>query len=597
MREQGTATLAVDEAHHLRSEWWRCLKDLKAALPGIRTLALTGTPPYDAPQREWNRYASFCGEVDEEIGVPELVRDRNLCPHQDLAYLCIPDRPALDELKAFRQRVAGFVRDLALDSELAALLATLPGLKAPEKHLDAILKDTEFWLSVAIYMNGLMWEDVRGLVKAMGLKRVRLPAFDIDWAQVLLQGLLFGGQARGEALATRVEKLRRRLHSIGVIERRRVGLRRDRQSRRLVRSAAGLLRGLSDIVEAESRAIGHRLQMVILTDKVRAADFPAPGQAPFETVKLGVVPIFEHLRRIRLPDIRIGILTGSLVVIPRHCLEALRETAVDHGLNPETMGVEELWHAPAHLRIECNATSRQDGVAVVTKLFSRGLINVLVGTAALLGEGWDAPAVNTLVLASTVATYVSSNQMRGRAIRTQGENPFKAANIWHLAAVQPESTTTPLPADPELCANSVHDGDLGDLQQRFRAFVGLDLEGTRISSGFARLGPLRCGFTLDDAQSWNAGMIRQAQQRDGLAQRWRNALGQTSAGRKRLVRELTLSPRRFQPRFLWRPAEQSPTSFWRRPIVAWYAWRARRRVLKIARAVAEGLAANGVIGS
>ena len=33
----------------------------------------------------------------------------------------------------------------------------------------------------------------------------------------------------------------------------------------------------------------------------------------------------------------------------------------------------------------------------MTALFERGEINVLVGTAALLGEGWDAPSLDTLV--------------------------------------------------------------------------------------------------------------------------------------------------------------------------------------------------------
>ena len=31
----------------------------------------------------------------------------------------------------------------------------------------------------------------------------------------------------------------------------------------------------------------------------------------------------------------------------------------------------------------------------------------LVGTQALLGEGWDAPSVNTLVLASYVGSYMT----------------------------------------------------------------------------------------------------------------------------------------------------------------------------------------------
>ena len=41
-------------------------------------------------------------------------------------------------------------------------------------------------------------------------------------------------------------------------------------------------------------------------------------------------------------------------------------------------------------------------VAAVTELFQRGRIQVLVGTKSLLGEGWDAPCVNSLILGSFV---------------------------------------------------------------------------------------------------------------------------------------------------------------------------------------------------
>ena len=51
---------------------------------------------------------------------------------------------------------------------------------------------------------------------------------------------------------------------------------------------------------------------------------------------------------------------------------------------------------------------------------------------ALLGEGWDAPCINTLVLASSVGSFMLSNQMRGRAIRVDSAQPQKTANIWHL---------------------------------------------------------------------------------------------------------------------------------------------------------------------
>lgn len=40
-----------------------------------------------------------------------------------------------------------------------------------------------------------------------------------------------------------------------------------------------------------------------------------------------------------------------------------------------------------------------------------------MGTRALLGEGWDTPAVNCLVDLTVATTGVSVRQMRGRSLR------------------------------------------------------------------------------------------------------------------------------------------------------------------------------------
>ncbi len=61
-----------------------------------------------------------------------------------------------------------------------------------------------------------------------------------------------------------------------------------------------------------------------------------------------------------------------------------------------------------------------------------------MGTNSLLGEGWDAPVVNCLVLANRVGSFVLSNQMRRRAIRTVAGQPGKTANIWHPVVVHPD---------------------------------------------------------------------------------------------------------------------------------------------------------------
>jgi superfamily II DNA or RNA helicase len=100
----GPITLILDEAHHLRREWWSALQALVTALGDARVVALTATPPYDAPFVEWARYETMCGAADLEIGVPELVRNGDLCPHQDHVIFSAPETSALTLLDDRRNR-------------------------------------------------------------------------------------------------------------------------------------------------------------------------------------------------------------------------------------------------------------------------------------------------------------------------------------------------------------------------------------------------------------------------------------------------------------------------------------------------------------
>ena len=89
-KECQLGTLCLDECHHLRSEWWKSLEEFKKAFNNIFTVALTATPPYDSNLSMWTRYMDMCGDIDEEITVPELVKDGTLCPHQDYVYFNYP---------------------------------------------------------------------------------------------------------------------------------------------------------------------------------------------------------------------------------------------------------------------------------------------------------------------------------------------------------------------------------------------------------------------------------------------------------------------------------------------------------------------------
>lgn len=177
-----------------------------------------------------------------------------------------------------------------------------------------------------------------------------------------------------------------------------------------------------------------------------------------------------------------------------------------------------------------------------TRLFEEGEINVLIGTTALLGEGWDAPAMNTLILATVIGAYVTSNQLRGRAIRVDPKRPWKTSNIWHLACLDPEAIGRDEAAGAFGLGGSPEGrwDDLALLRRRFLTFVGPAFDAPEIRNGFGRLGLDWGQGEKRNPGEMNALICRRAEDRDGLATQWREALEVASHRMQRQIREILL---------------------------------------------------------
>lgn len=184
---------------------------------------------------------------------------------------------------------------------------------------------------------------------------------------------------------------------------------------------------------------------------------------------------------------RLGVLTGRLALIPSTAIAALQSASQALGISASQFNMQALWHDPDYTLLDFASGEGGPILELGTRLFAEGHINVLIGTAALLGEGWDAPAVNSLVMATVIGSFVSSNQIRGRAIRVDPQDEFKTANIWRLACVQSrdgaDEAGHEVNGDVERQAD-----DWALLERRFRAFVGLRHDGAAIENGIERLG-------------------------------------------------------------------------------------------------------------
>jgi hypothetical protein len=198
---------------------------------------------------------------------------------------------------------------------------------------------------------------------------------------------------------------------------------------------------LTEVVGCEYDARGERLRALVLADTERAAAVPDTSLAAVLRPEAGTAP--EAVRALaadgRTASLRPLLVSGrGLRCAERDAdvlLDALRERA---GGNLAGWGSEPDEDGLVRLAATGSAWQPRLWVELATQIFVSGVTQVLVGTRALLGEGWDAPCVNCLVDLSAATTSVSVTQMRGRSLRLDPDDPEKIASNWDIVAVAPE---------------------------------------------------------------------------------------------------------------------------------------------------------------
>jgi superfamily II DNA or RNA helicase len=508
LRSQNIGTIVIDEAHHLKNAWWKSLTAIKNGInPSV--VGLTATPPYDVSRREWQRYIALNGPVDAEISVPELVKEKNLCPHQDLVFYSEPTHEENEKIKVSRDRINKVYNEILADTEFVEILKIHPIIVEPNSNLEWIYTNLEYYSATLIYLNsvGVKMEDKH--LEVIGNRNFVVPEMDFKWMETLLSFYLYKDPENFSINELHQEKLINKLRRNGAIERRSISFEHHKKVNKVLNLSISKLDSIQKIVNFEYNQMGDSLRAVILTDYIRKEYLIEKDQNELELNKMGVLPIFEKLRRNNKKGIKIGVLTGSIVIIPKSSLSQFTAISLIHGISE--LSLQPLQFDEEYLLVKVNSKLKQNIVHIVTQVFEQGHMEVLIGTKSLLGEGWDAPAINTLILASFVGSYVLSNQMRGRAIRTDISNPKKTSNIWHLVCAD---------------ANDKSGGDdVQLLNRRFKAFVGISFgEDLSIENGIARLGIPENINTSAQILIVNNKMQSHAGQRARLTENWDNAL-------------------------------------------------------------------------
>lgn len=516
LKAQKVATLCLDECHHLRNEWWKSLEAFRKQYEQLQVISLTATPPYDSEPELWERYIRMCGEIDQEITVPELVKEATLCPHQDFVYICSPTAEESEHIMLFEDRKWEYIHQLLVNPDFQALVSGSKVLKG-DISSDVLLEDPKYLSAILIFMHsqGLTIPD--SLENLLGAKR--LPQVNSYWLELLLQSVLYQTPDWYEDPNGFREKLESNLKARGLIEQRQVFLVKSKSRDKILNQSLGKLSGIADIFLTEYKSMGRDLRQLVLADYIRKdfATYLGDNQATIS--QLGVLTYFESIRRKAQEheiSVSLAVLSGSVVILPTNVAAELKELLPQVHLSFSSIGQLD---QEDYVLVGFPSTAKGIVVAV-TELFQRGRIQVLVGTKSLLGEGWDAPCVNSLILGSFVGSFMLSNQMRGRAIRTWQGHPEKTSNIWHLVAIQPEPLITLSGEEPTLDSNQ----DLQTLSRRMEHFLGLAYNQESIETGLDRLDFPKPPFRKKQISEYNERVKSLSKDRAGLRKKWQDAL-------------------------------------------------------------------------
>jgi len=527
-RSFGIGTICLDEAHHLKQEWWKALTEFVKTM-NINVISLTATPPLDTSDLEWKRYIDLCGSIDLEISIPEMVAKQCLCPHQDYLYLCEPTQAEQDKVDEERERNYICQKTILKNPLLYQEIKQLPFLIKPSEYTTLLIRHPDYMnhlINYAAYIRDNYHVELEGSMK---LTQKAFQKWDYrirrmlnntkeqpieEWFLPLMKDIIEADPANySEELRSTLSSILTQNHYMrnGKISSHYTS---ERLNRTLLHSASKL-DAIVDIVQLESKSMGPDIRCLILMDHIRREDLNKIGTEESIT-DLGVSSVFERLRRQehlgnletyfemeteenrllqRTYRTRIGVLTGSLIILPNDAANQLINECEIKSI--KNLGIT------GYSIVEANTNGSDKITAIVTKYFQKGIIEILIGTAALLGEGWDAPAINTLIIGSTSSMYVKTNQMRGRGLRINPSDKNKVANIWHLMAV-----AKPIKNSPEFHS----------IQQRFDSILGLSMDGTRIENGINRL--IDTGYLLEDISSWNTHMKEKCLDRASVKNSW-----------------------------------------------------------------------------
>lgn len=217
LKNKGISTIVLDEAHHLKSQWWDSLKKVVEQLENSKIIALTATPPYDSEFSEWKKYVSLCGEIDAEITVPELVKAKNLCPHQDYIYFNEPTNEELDQINQYSEKLKNIIEEIKQNDNFTEAIKNHKYILSPYDYQEELLNNVEYYSSMIIYLNSKSIKINKDNLEILG-DITKIPALNNNWLEILLKNVIITDRKNYEKYEETISDVEAKLNKIGAIE-------------------------------------------------------------------------------------------------------------------------------------------------------------------------------------------------------------------------------------------------------------------------------------------------------------------------------------------------------------------------------------------
>ena len=606
-RASSPLTLVLDECHHLLELWGYLVRTVIDYLgPETFVIGLTATPPDQLTGREAALYSSIFAEANFAVPTPAVVKEGDLAPYQELAYFVQPLEHEAQYVAAQQERFQAFISRL-LDPDFATCsLVEWLRKRVVERRTQSgatlswgtFERDRPALAQAAIRFLHQYHLDLPDGVRLT--ERLQQPLAAEDWVALVedfsLEFLRTSADPRDHQQAW--DEIHAGLPSLGYT----LTVRGVRSSAtpvdRVLALSASKAIATTEILRIERNVLGPDLRVLVLSDFERASSEmsgslrgvldPQAGSAILVLRTLIADPLSAELSP--------TLVTARTVACPRSAAASLCEwlgqqepslrEPLEQSLSPDLPGP----HAsidPQHLPDEDTATlddlvtlapahplwRPRVYVPLLTRSFEDGMIQCLVGTRALLGEGWDAQRVNVLVDLTAAGTSVTVHQMRGRSLRLDPHLPRKVADNWDVVCVAPEH---PKGANDYVRFVRKHD-------QYFAPTIEGEIESgvSHVHHALSPYGPPAASMFPEV----NSVMSSRAQDREGAYTRW--AVGspyenrQIETVRLRFGRSIGLPARD-----LWR---HTPAAADRHPL--------RRQFMKIAATTLAGGLLGLLVGS